>query len=154
MEKIKIHFDGSCQTNPFGQIGYGCLIEYPDGSGVELFDGDAASETNSNNVAEYKGLNLALNHLQGTKGYLIDIYGDSKLVISQMNGDWKVKDGFYKSEALRARELAINIMENKSKLKFTWIPREQNEKADELSNRYHENNSLDDRYLRLLRDNS
>lgn len=151
MEKIKIYFDGSCQVNPFGQIGYGCWILYSDGTKIEFYDGDPASEGNSNNVAEYRGLMLGLKHIQDCTDLDIEVFGDSKLVVNQMQGFWKIKDGYYKKDAYRARDLAVKITKNKNKIRFKWIPREHNSYADELSNKYHELNSLDTQYAELMR---
>jgi len=59
----------------------------------------------------------------------IMVYGDSKLVIQQMSGRWKIKEGIYKPFAQRAKVLTNGF----SNLGWQWIPRGQNTIADGLS---------------------
>jgi len=59
----------------------------------------------------------------------IEIKSDSKLLIKQMQGKWGIKAGLYFDDAVKAK-LMINDFLN---IKFTWIPREQNLRADGLS---------------------
>lgn len=136
MKTILIHFDGSCLVNPDGQMGWGCTIE-SDGSLIELHGGLKPCVGNSNNVAEYNGLILSLENIINEKDCLIDIRGDSKLVINQISGSWKIKEGRYKSVALKARDLIISLAKNNNKFRFKWIPREENYTADQLSNVFH-----------------
>ena len=83
----------------------------------------------SNNVAEYqaliKGLILAIDH---NVDFLV-VYSDSKLIVNQMNGRWKVKHKDMKKLHDRAAALARNL----KGVEYKWIPREQNTEADELS---------------------
>lgn len=91
---FKIVFDGGALGNP-GK-GYGSfLIEGPDGyrSQQRLDFGDRIT----NNQAEYRTLIGALKQLQADLGpaattATIEIFGDSLLVINQVNGTWKVKN--------------------------------------------------------------
>lgn len=55
---------------------------------------------------------------------------DSKLVISQLSGEWKVKDA-----ELKKIYLEILALIGDRKVSYTWIPREQNKEADALSNK-------------------
>jgi ribonuclease HI len=59
------------------------------------------------------------------------IYGDSQLVIKQMNRTWKIKkeDAPYTPLALKALELTSQF----SHLDRLWIPREENSLADSLA---------------------
>ena len=129
-----MHFDGSCEPfNPGGRMGFGVHIS--DENGTVLFahsSGEDFAPTNTNNVAEYRALNIGLEWLieQGyhTSAHVL-IYGDSALVINQMNGAWKVRGGRYYTEYQRAAE-------HKPKFKsvtFNWVRRELNEVADVLS---------------------
>lgn len=90
-----------------------------------------AMRENTNNVAEYQALLDAMIWLyqNGHNEKPIRFYGDSKLVINQMNYEWGIKGGDYAPLAHRCRK-ALNVFPNAS---FRWIPREENEKADELS---------------------
>jgi len=57
---------------------------------------------------------------------------DSKLVVSQLSGEWKVKN-----DDLREiyREIKEIISKNNLKVMFSWIPREKNKEADRLANK-------------------
>lgn len=87
----------------------------------------------SNNVAEYSGLIAVLEWLRekGLHRQPIIVRGDSKLVVEQMNGRWRIRQGFYVPLAIKAKKIA----EEFPNLTFKWIPREQNGLADELSKR-------------------
>jgi ribonuclease HI len=138
-KKLKLYFDGSCgPINPGGYMGYGFFVE--DEEATVLLEGndfDPAHANNTNNVAEYKALYFGLCQLldfldsKNIKDYELEVLGDSKLVIMQCIGHWKIKDGYYKEMALKTKDL-LSYME---KPFFKWIPREENTYADELSNR-------------------
>ncbi len=143
-DQIHISFDGSCLNNPCGQIGYGCVITYGDVV-ISLWDGDRPHKDNSNNTAEYRGLLLALKWLKSNVDALdiVTIKGDSMLVIKQMTSQWRIKKGGYASDALKAKDLLSSInFELHVKIKFQWIPREQNDLADQLSNMYHQQDPI------------
>jgi ribonuclease HI len=127
---IEVFTDGLAEpTNP-GIGTYGFAI-YRDGKRLDTGHGFAGDPV-SNNYAEYEGLVMALKRVKRSRGdgeEEITVYSDSKLLVNQMNGDWKFKKGGYVEKLLEARELAHGF----SNLKFKWIPREQNSEADELS---------------------
>jgi len=83
----------------------------------------------TNNVAEYRGLiaglELALEHAPGAA---IEVRMDSKLVIEQMAGNWKVKHPSMKPLQAQAATLAP------AGTVFTWVPRAENGHADRLVN--------------------
>ena len=84
---------------------------------------------------EYLALNEALEYLLQfqLQENNVHVFGDSNLVINQLNGTYEIGNGFYKNEALRCQWLAKEFKQ----ISFTWIPREQNFEADELSNLYY-----------------
>jgi len=91
-------------------------------------------------VGEYYGLYKALQYLidNGLNDNSIIVEGDSKMVINQMTGKWKVKKGYYK-------DLAKKVIALKPKFKsirYYWIPREENEWADGLSKKAIEGDKL------------
>lgn len=133
--KYKCYFDGACDVNPCGNMGIGSVIY--NGSKME-FDysyGIHASRNNSNNVAEYLGIISIFEWLLENlhKGDSAIIYGDSRMVIMQMIGAWKIKEGLYKEYAIKAKKLLLNLKSNGIIVKFKWIPRERNVEADTLS---------------------
>lgn len=142
-----LNFDGSCLGNPDGQMGYGCIVyNKTTNDRKEYWGGDKPCIGNTNNISEYKGLILGLEQLQDVRNSKIIVYGDSKMVVNQMNGDYRVKatgKGKYVPYAKIAQELIGVIVKNKNYIEFRWVPREQNEYADELSNRFHEGNNID-----------
>jgi len=128
---ITIYFDGLCRPkNPGGVATYGYLI-YQDGKKVKSGYGVIGSGAGmTNNVAEYSALKQAAEWLIRYGGDdEVVIQGDSQLVIYQMNGTWQVKSRTSKKYVPEIRRL----LEGR-KIRFIWIPREQNVKADELSN--------------------
>ena len=129
---IIAYFDGICAPiNPNGSGAFGCLIKLNNriilkkgffiGSGIGM----------SNNVSEYAGFIYLLRFLKSNNlaRENILIRGDSKMVIEQMKGKWKIKKGLYKNKALEARELVRTF----NNLKLEWIPREKNMICDELA---------------------
>jgi ribonuclease HI len=127
-------FDGACRpNNPGGWIGYGWVIK----EGNKVIKTKSGymrpSVLNSNNVAEYMAINDLLNYLlmEGLENELIEINGDSKLVVSQCNGYWRIKAGRYKEQALQC----LGLLEKFSDLIIRWVPRELNTEADAESDR-------------------
>ena len=85
----------------------------------------------SNNVAEYAGLIAVLERFieQELCDAEIVVKGDSMLVINQMFGTWKIKNGLYTPLAKQARELLGGF----TTIKGEWIQRDRNDVADGLS---------------------
>jgi len=85
----------------------------------------------TNNEAEYSAVYLALTRALELQAKQVELFTDSKLVVSQLNWVWKIKEQ-------RLREINIEIQslvkQNNLKVSFTWVPREQNKEADRLSN--------------------
>jgi ribonuclease HI len=130
-------FDGCSKSNP-GASGAGALILK---NGVEIWSGcEFVGEKKTNNFAEYSGLLLglraAMEILEKEAGggdlreMTLAVYGDSLLVINQMRGIWKVKSLNLATLYNEAREMVNKFR----KVSFAWIPREDNSRADELSN--------------------
>ncbi len=127
-----MNFDGSCDPNPGGIMGFGWVINWSSGKApTEGSKEKKPTPTNTNNVAEYSALKEGiLNYLKlGGKGPL-QVYGDSKLVINQMSGKWKIKN---QNLAVIKEEIASIIKKHDLKVKFDWVPREQNITADRLA---------------------
>lgn len=131
---IEVYFDGSClPVNPGGVATYGFII-YADGRKVAEGKGLATepwSDKASNNVAEYVGIIKALEWLNGNgySGSEILVRGDSRLSINQMQGLYKVRAWRILPLYQKLQKLLVNF----KKIKFEWIPREENKEADALS---------------------
>lgn len=125
-------FDGSCEPcNPGGTVGYGAIILKDNKKIWQHSASLPASPENSCNVAEYLGLITVLdwfikNNLTHEQ---ILIRGDSKLVIEQCFGKWRIKKGLYFPFAVEAK-LKLKQF---SKLQGSWISRDYNTEADALS---------------------
>lgn len=127
--KIIINTDGGARGNP-GPAAIGVVIA-PDKEYSEYI-----GET-TNNVAEYRavvfGLKKAKALLGGEKAGNADveIRSDSELLVSQMNGKYKVKE-----ESLRELFVDVwNLMTEFGSVSFVHVPREKNSHADALVNR-------------------
>ncbi|XP_019258536.1 PREDICTED: uncharacterized protein LOC109236776 [Nicotiana attenuata] len=101
-----------------------------------FFDGSArrncagAGETCSNNAAEYQALIVGLEMALEMKILMLEIYGDSKLIINQLLGNYEVK----KEDLLSYHEYASGLLENFDRVFLNHVPREENCKADALAN--------------------
>jgi probable phosphoglycerate mutase len=84
----------------------------------------------TNNVAEYRGLIAGLEEARRLGADELEVRMDSKLVVEQMSGRWKVKHPGLAELHQQARALASTF----STVRFSWIPREQNKHADRLAN--------------------
>jgi ribonuclease HI len=131
---LVVYTDGSCEpVNPYGNMGWGYVIKDCTGQTIATGTGyEPEGDENSNNVAEYMGLHDALIWLIQSKhcGKKILFLSDSKLVVNQMGGFWRIKEGFYRESALVCESLIDEWFTNS---RFVWIPRELNTEADELS---------------------
>jgi len=123
----KLMFDGGSRGNP-GLCGIGGVIFKDD---VVLTTYEAiVSQFNTNNYAEYMALIRGLKVAKELNIKKIKIEGDSKLVIEQVNGNWKVK-------AKGLIPLHKEIAELKtyfSEITFSHIKRKYNTIADNLAN--------------------
>lgn len=129
---VEVHFDGACQPPGGGGVAaYGFVI---DGAGLHHEEHDLAvrpwSAHATNNVAEYTGAIRALEWLRarGYRGQVI-LFGDSQLVIRQMQGEYLVRAAHLRSYWDRLQQLAKEFPDTR----FVWVPREENARADELS---------------------
>jgi ribonuclease H / adenosylcobalamin/alpha-ribazole phosphatase len=131
--RLVIEADGGSRGNP-GVAGYGALVRDPD-SGRVLIEMAEPLGKQSNNVAEYSGLVAGLRAvLELDPSADVVARMDSKLVVEQMSGRWKIKHEDMRRLALQARDLCEEIRAAGGSISFEWIPREQNKAADALSN--------------------
>ncbi len=126
--KLIIEADGGSRGNP-GPAAYGCLVKDAQTNEV-LFQEGKTLGTTTNNVAEYSGLVAALEAAHKIDpNAQIEVRMDSKLVVEQMSGRWKIKSPDMQKLALVAREILPY-----GNVTYTWIPREDNKHADALAN--------------------
>lgn len=135
MSELIAYIDGACSPiNPGGNASYGVVI-YEDDVKIKEANGFIGyGPKMSNNVGEYAAL-IKLLEWFVRPGYgkrHMTIRADSQLVINQMSGKWKTKQGLYIPYYLRAVEL-IDKHELQGLLTFEWIPRDWNTRADRLA---------------------
>lgn len=118
--------DGGARGNP-GQAAYGAVVQEESKVLIELSDRLGVA---TNNVAEYSGLIFglrAINELDPDAHVLVRM--DSKLIVEQMSGNWKIKNPEMRRLALEARDAHPPKL-----VRYEWIPRELNTHADRLVN--------------------
>jgi probable phosphoglycerate mutase len=126
--KVVVEADGGSRGNP-GPAGYGSVVWTADRSKV-LAESKQAIGRATNNVAEYRGLIAGLDEAAKLEATEVAVSMDSKLVVEQMSGRWKVKHPDLIELNATARGLASRF----ERISYTWIPRAQNSYADRLAN--------------------
>ncbi|OFR62981.1 bifunctional RNase H/acid phosphatase [Corynebacterium sp. HMSC078H07] len=127
--KLVIFADGGSRGNP-GIAGSGTAVYNEDRSQLLKEIAYVVGQQSTNNVAEYHGLLRGLEAAVELGADEVEFYMDSKLVVEQMNGRWKIKHPDMQKLALEARGLLNQI----GSYTLEWVPRAQNSVADELSN--------------------
>lgn len=126
--KVIIEADGGSRGNP-GPAGYGAVVFSADRSTV-LSEAKQAIGRATNNVAEYRGLIAGLEDAAKLGATEAAVFLDSKLLVEQMSGRWKVKHPDLIELHARARKLASRF----DRVSYTWVPRHRNAHADRLAN--------------------
>ena len=125
--RVVIEADGGSRGNP-GPAGYGAVILDTDGE--VLLERQGGLGVTTNNVAEYRGLIAGLEAAAELGATEVDVRMDSKLVVEQMSGNWKIKHPNLRPLAAAAAELAAGF----ASVTYAWIPRAANTRADALAN--------------------
>ncbi len=125
---LVIEADGGSRGNP-GTSGSGAVVIDP-ASGEILAEIGLYGGIASNNVAEYKAMIAGVSRaLELDPDAELHIRMDSKLVVEQMSGRWKIKHPDMAELAAQARQLLTG-----TPVRFEWIPRLENSRADRLAN--------------------
>jgi ribonuclease HI len=131
-ERVVVHFDGACQPPRGGGVAaYGFTVH---GASIDHEDFGLAAPPGSpmatNNVAEYTAAIRALEYLRA-RGYRgpVEMLGDSQLVLRQFSGEYEVRA----THLLPLRERLRVLVGAFAVVRFRWIPRSENQRADELS---------------------
>jgi ribonuclease H / adenosylcobalamin/alpha-ribazole phosphatase len=126
--KLIVEADGGARGNP-GPAAYGAVVRDAETEEVLAAEGLPIGWA-TNNVAEYRGLIAGLEMArQIDQNAAVEVRMDSKLVIEQMAGRWKIKHPDMKPLALQASRL------RPPSVVWSWVPREANKAADTLVNR-------------------
>ena len=121
-----VYFDGASRGNP-GPAAVGWAIVTSDGV---VADGSETIGRTTNNQAEYEALVRALEAARDYGLSEADVRGDSQLVVKQVRGEWQVNEPRLRERRVRAREL----LEAFDRWSLEHVPREINERADQLAN--------------------
>ncbi len=137
LEMYTLYFDGSCgPVNPRGTAAYGYTLHH---AGQKIKEGHAVlgkGEGMSNNLAEFAGLAAGLREFVTLVpgAAMLNVRGDSQVVINIMNRSWKPRSSTrYWPAYLEADEWLREIRRSGVQVSFDWIPREQNADCDRLS---------------------
>ncbi len=132
--KYTLYADGGARGNP-GPAGAGAVVF--DATGKRVVEVADYLGVATNNIAEYEAVLRGLKALLAAfpedhfKHAEVEIRMDSKLVIEQLKGAYKVK---HPNLVPRCFEVKNLIARSFSKVAYTHVPRAQNADADELAN--------------------
>ncbi|MGW4978209.1 bifunctional RNase H/acid phosphatase [Streptomyces mirabilis] len=128
MREFIVEADGGSRGNP-GPAGYGAVV-------IDAATGETLAERAeyigiaTNNVAEYRGLVAGLRAAHELDpAARVRVRMDSKLVVEQLSGRWKIKHPDMKPLAAEAARVFPS-----DRITYEWMPREQNKHADRLAN--------------------
>jgi ribonuclease H / adenosylcobalamin/alpha-ribazole phosphatase len=124
-----VEADGGSRGNP-GPAGYGAVVRDAE-SGEVLRETAEFIGIATNNVAEYRGLIAGLRAAHELDpGAWVRVRMDSKLVVEQMSGRWKIKHPDMRPLAAEAQR----VFPPEAVVGYEWIPRAENKHADRLAN--------------------
>jgi len=133
--RLFIFCDGGARGNP-GPAAIGFVVK--DSRGKVLIEKGQYIGRATNNVAEYTAVIEALKWIiKNIPNFSISqflnfsFYLDSKLVVNQLNGLFKIKDAKLRNLIIQVRGLENQI---RGKIFYHYIPREKNSQADKLVN--------------------
>ena len=124
--RVHVYFDGASRGNP-GPAAVGYVLV--DDSGIVAEGGETIGRA-TNNQAEYAALVRALEVATEYGFEELQIRGDSELIVKQIRGEWDTKDPELREKRVRARELLMDV----AAWDIDHVPREINDRADELAN--------------------
>ncbi|GAA3495928.1 hypothetical protein GCM10019016_030290 [Streptomyces prasinosporus] len=128
MREFIVEADGGSRGNP-GPAGYGAVVSDA-ATGRTLAETAEYIGVATNNVAEYRGLLAGLRAARELDPEAaVHVRMDSRLVVEQMSGRWKIKHPDMKPLAAQAARVFPP-----ERVTYEWIPRERNKHADRLAN--------------------
>lgn len=127
---VECWFDGCCAPyNPNGHTGYGAIVKHGSKTLLAKSGYVGVGEGMTNNVGEYAGIIAVMKFLVERELRQGVIYGDSDMVVKQLNRQWKVRKGAYLPYYKEARILRDQLPD----IEIKWVPREENWQADYLA---------------------
>ncbi len=126
-DKLKViaKVDGS--GNAPGGSAAGCVIFDEDGN--VLKEKAIAWGKSTNNIAEYKAVILGIEVACSLEADELEILSDSQLIVNQIEENWNCEDG----SLAKLRDIVHDLASSFDYVSISWIPREQNSRADYLA---------------------
>lgn len=124
---FRARIDGASRGNP-GPAAYGAILYKPDGTPIARISKAIGRATN--NVAEYYALIAALDYARAHGIRRLRVESDSELLVKQMRGLYRVKDGNLRQLHAKAQESAAAL----EHFEIEHVARETNAEADALAN--------------------
>ncbi len=126
--ELIVEADGGSRGNPGIAAGGSIVIDAA--TGEILAEMGVYCGITTNNVAEYNGMIAGIRRaIAIDPDAMLHVRLDSKLVVEQMSGRWKIKHPVMAELAAEAREILTG-----TPVSFQWIPRLDNSRADRLAN--------------------
>jgi ribonuclease HI len=125
--KVVVNVDGGSRGNP-GPAAIAAVVTDP--SGEELTERSETIGEATNNVAEYRALLLGIDLAKELGADEVEFVGDSKLIVEQVKGNWKVKQDHLRPLHTKAKD-ALRELPSWS---IRHVKRDENTRADELLN--------------------
>ena len=125
--KLIANIDGASFGNP-GASGLGVVLQ--DSKGKILVEHFEHLGHGTNNRAEYLALLRCIELAHKLGADELEVRSDSQLVVSQMNGLYKIKN---RDLQTLVREIRERIKNSNLKFSITHVPREFNKEADKLA---------------------
>jgi len=135
LRTLIVRTDGAARGNP-GPASLGAVLIEATGPAARRPDAPPIATISeylgvqTNNVAEYTGVLRALALAEELGAQAVDLLLDSKLIVEQVNGRWKVKD----TKMIPLHGEARARLARFSRWSATHVPRAQNKQADALCN--------------------
>ncbi len=120
-------FDGSARPNP-GRCGIGGVLKGPQGEHIEI---SRPAGHGDSSEAEYHALIAVLEAAARAGAYPLTVYGDSQVVVGDVNGS----EADAAPALLAYRAAALALIAQLPAVTLRWIPRHKNPEADALSRR-------------------
>lgn len=126
--RLTVSCDGAARGNP-GPAGIGAVVTGRGGEVLaEIAEGIGIA---TNNVAEYRAAIAGLGRARDLGAGHVLLRSDSRLLIEQLSGRYRVKNPTLQRLHAEARRLIAALGE----VRLVHVPREQNRHADRLANR-------------------
>jgi ribonuclease HI len=125
--RLVVNVDGGARGNP-GPAAIAAVVATPDGEVLEERSERIGEATN--NVAEYRAVLLGIERARALGASELELVGDSELIVRQVLGDYRVKDGALRKLHAQVRE----ALDDLDRWSIRHVRREDNKAADALVN--------------------